>query len=150
MRSFNLYRASGLLLLVGTLGHTLGGMLGTARKGPQAGPAADEVLAQMRAVHFTWFGVDCTWFNFWMGNGLCCSSLLAMAVVTLWVLGGRGASERRALSAIAWALSACFVAVGALSVVYFTPGIAATFGLIGVLIGIAALRDRSTVAKVAV
>jgi len=36
-----LYRISAGLLLLATLGHTFGGMLGTARRGPRAGAEAD-------------------------------------------------------------------------------------------------------------
>ena len=40
-----LYRSAAILLALGTLGHTLGGMLGMARKGPQGG-AEGVIIAQ--------------------------------------------------------------------------------------------------------
>src|SRR6266446_2093966 len=39
-----LYRICAGLLLLAAVGHTLGGMLGTARRGPKAGPEADDVV----------------------------------------------------------------------------------------------------------
>jgi hypothetical protein len=88
VKYFNLYHISAYLLILGTLGHTFGGMVGTLRKGRQSGVEADEVFAKMKSVHFKWNGADCTWFGFWLGNGLSVSALLLLAITVLWVLGG--------------------------------------------------------------
>lgn len=72
MQYLNLYRVCSYLLFLGLLGHTLGGMLGTAKHGLKAGASADEVLAKMKSVRFNWRGGKCTWFGFWFGNGLDC------------------------------------------------------------------------------
>src|SRR5262245_15764047 len=100
-----LYRVGAGLLALATAGHTLGGMLGTARRGPQAGPEADAVMARMQAVHFNWHGADSTWFGWLMGNGLSVSALLLSAIVVLWVLGGDDPARHRAMLPIPWALA---------------------------------------------
>jgi len=85
-----LYRICAGLLLLATLGHTLGGMLGTARTGPRAGAEADRVFRDMQFVHFTWQGADTTWFKFWLGNGLCVSALFLPAIVAADRVGDTG------------------------------------------------------------
>jgi hypothetical protein len=115
-------------------------MLKSTLHGPDAGPAADGVLAAMKAVHFRWQGADVTWFDFAMGNGLGVSALLLLAIVVLWVLGGAAPEDRRALRPIAWAVFVSFVLVGALGFVYFAPGVGAAFSTIALLSGIGAVR----------
>jgi hypothetical protein len=142
MSAFILYRIAAALLTLGLLGHTLGGMIGTAKKGPGAGPEADQVLASMKAVHFKWRGADCTWYNFWMGNGLGVSALIILAIGVLWVLGGAGSSGIQALKPIAWA---AFVSLALLAVVgfaYFPLRIGVVFGLIALLTGVANVLAR--------
>jgi hypothetical protein len=132
-----LYRISACLLALGALGHTLGGMLGTARRGPQAGPEADEVMARMKAVRFTWRGADSTWYAWWMGNGLGVSALLVLPIVVLWCLGGDGAARRIPLP-IAWSAFASVALLSGFGFKYFGKRIGSVFGLIAVLTGIAA------------
>jgi|SRR5579883_530333 len=142
-----LYRIGAVLLAMGTLGHTIGGMLITGQRGPGAGPEADGVMARMRAVHFAWRGADSTWFDWWMGNGLGVSSLLLLAIAVLWSLGAR---DRRPPVAIAWA---AFVSIGLLSVCgyrYFGGRIGSVFGLIALLTGIATALSRKAEATQAV
>jgi hypothetical protein len=135
----NLYRITALLLAIGFLGHTLGGMIGTARRGPGAGADADAVLASMRSVHFRWRNADCTWYAFWMGNGLSASALLLLGVAVLWFLGGAAPGERYALLPLAWAAFASLTLLAIVCVKYFPARIAAVFGLIALLSGAAAL-----------
>src|SRR5213078_4230478 len=99
-----LYRISAGLLLLATLGHTFGGMLGTARRGPRAGAEADRVFAEMKSVYFTWQGADTTWFRFWLGNGLCVSAAFLVPIVVLWVLGALDPTQAHAMLPIRWAV----------------------------------------------
>lgn len=136
----SLHRIAALLLAFGLTGHTLGGMLGTARRGPGAGAEADAVFASMRSVHFRWRNADCTWYAFWMGNGLGVSALLVLGVAVLWFLGGAAEAQREALLPLAWA---AFVSLSLLAVVcarYFPAVIASLFGAIALLSGAAAVR----------
>jgi len=131
-----LYRICAGLLLLATLGHTFGGMLGTARRGPRAGAEADRVFADMKSVRFKWQGADTTWFDFWLGNGLCVSAALFVPIVMLWVLGGLDATERRAMLPIAWAVVASMALTSLLGFKYFgsRPGVG--FGVIAILAAI--------------
>jgi hypothetical protein len=132
-----LYRICAGLLLLATIGHTLGGMFGTARRGPMAGPEADRVFDAMKSVHFRWQGADTTWFKFWLGNGLCVSALFVPAIVALWVLGGLDAIQRHALLPIAWAAFASIALVALLGFRYFGPRAGVGFSVIAILIAVA-------------
>jgi hypothetical protein len=134
-----LHRIAAGLLLLGTLGHTLGGMLGTTRKGA-GDAAADAVLASMKSVHFKWQGADCTWYAFAMGNGLSVSALLLFAVVALFVLGGVPPETRRALLPVAWAGFGSVALLGVLGFRCFALPVGAVFSLIAILCGIEAVR----------
>ena len=134
-----LYKICAGLLLLATLGHTFGGMLGTARQGPKAGPEADQVFAAMKSVRFRWQGANTTWFAFWLGNGLCVSAALLVAIVALWVLGGLDATQRQATLPIAWAACASLALTSLLGFKYFGPRAGVGFGAIAILTVIATL-----------
>ncbi len=142
MSAFLLYRIAAGLLTLGFLGHTLGGMIGTAKKGPGAGPEADQVLASMKAVHFNWRGADCTWYDFWMGNGLGVSALIILAIAVLWVLGDAGSAGVQALKPIAWAAFASLSVLAAVGFIYFPVRIGVVFALIALLTGVANVIAR--------
>src|SRR5262245_48131609 len=137
---FNLYRISCYLLVLATIGHTFGGILGTAQRGVGS-PEADTVFAQMKSVHFLWNGADCTWFGFFLGNGLCVTALLFAASVALWTLGGLDAGKLR----LVWPISAAtFISLAATTLLgfkYFATGIGVGFGVIAVLTGIATIKS---------
>lgn len=137
MEYLNLYRISSYLLMLGLLGHTLGGMLGTAKRGAGAGPAADEVFSKMKSVDFDWRGGKCTWFGFWLGNGLGVSALLVLAITVLFTLGGLTSDQLQSVMPIAWAAFFSLVALSVLGFKYFVSRIGIVFGLIAVLTGIA-------------
>ena len=132
-----LYRICAGLLLLATLGHTFGGMLGTARRGPRAGADADRVFADMKSVHFMWQGADTTWFSFWLGNGLCVSAALVVPIVVLWELGGLDAAQRSMTLPIASAVFVSLALTSLLGFKYFGPRAGVGFGLIAVLTGVA-------------
>ncbi len=132
-----LYRICAGLLLLATIGHTLGGMLGTARRGPMAGPEADRVFDAMKSVQFRWQGADTTWFKFWLGNGLCVSALFVPAIVALWVLGGLASIQRHALLPVAWAVFASIALVALLGFKYFGPRAGVGFSAIAILTAVA-------------
>ena len=132
-----LYRICAGLLLLAAVGHTLGGMLGTARRGPKAGPEAEHVFSLMKSVHFKWQGADSTWFDFWLGNGLCVSAFMVTTIVALWVLGGLDSTQRTALLPLAWGAFASLALTALLGFKYFGPRAGVVFGLIAILTGIA-------------
>jgi hypothetical protein len=140
MGYLSLHRIAAVLLALGTCGHTFGGMLKTSRGGPNAGPEADQALATMKAVHFRWQGSSCSWHDFLMGNGFGVSALLVLAVVVLWVLGGLPPEARGPALPIAWAAFVSVALLAAIGFRYFAPPVGAVFGLVALLIGVAALR----------
>jgi len=134
-----LYGICAALLLLATLGHTFGGMLGTARRGPRAGPEADRVFADMKSVRFRWQGAETTWFGFWLGNGLLVSAAFLVPIIALWVLGGLDATQRHAGLPIAWAVFASLALTSLLGFKYFGPRAGVGFGVIAILTAIAVL-----------
>jgi hypothetical protein len=134
-----LYRICAALLLLATLGHTFGGMLGTARRGPRAGPEADRVFADMKSVRFRWQGAETTWFGFWLGNGLVVSAAFLFPIAALWVLGGLDATQRHASLPIAWSVFAGLALTSLLGFKYFGPRAGVGFGVIAILTAIAVL-----------
>lgn len=134
-----LYRAAAVLLALGTLGHTFGGMLGTARKGRQAGSEADRVFADMKAVRFDWRGSECTWYGFWMGNGLGVSALLLPVIVALWTLGGVARGSAAPLLPLAFTATLCLVLLAAIGIRYFGVKVGTVFGLVAALSGAGAV-----------
>jgi len=137
---FNLYRISCYLLVLATIGHTFGGILGTAKRGSGA-PEADRVFAQMKSVHFVWNGADCTWFGFFLGNGLSVTALLFLASVVLWTLGGLDASQFRLVWPIGFAIFMSLTATSWLGFKYFAAGIGIGLGVIALLTGIAIIKS---------
>ncbi len=132
-----LYRIAAVLLLLATAGHTLGGMLGTARRGPGAGEAADRVMAEMKSVTFVWRGMRSSWFRWWLGNGFSVSALLLLAVVTLWLLGDPGAAA--VLLPLAWAAFVSLSLLAVLAFRYFGIRIGIGFGLVALLTDVAVI-----------
>jgi hypothetical protein len=136
--SATLYHVATVLLTLALLGHTLGGMITTARLGPRAGAPADEVLAQMRSVQFTWRGANSSWYAWWLGNGLGVSCLLVLAIAVLWFLGGLAPEQRHAAQPLAWAAFASLMLLGLTGIKYFGARIGGIFTLIALLTGVAA------------
>jgi hypothetical protein len=140
-----LYRVSAVLLLAGALGHTLGGMVGTAARGPQAGAQAEQVFSAMKSTHFVWAGADSTWFGLWLGNGLSVSALLLLAIVVLWVLGGLDLGLQHPTLPIAWTALLSLMLVSVLGFKYFGARIGAVFGLIALLTAIGVIMSTIAV-----
>jgi hypothetical protein len=140
-----LHRVSAVLLLAGAFGHTLGGMLGTARRGAHAGAEADQVFSAMKSTHFNWRGADSTWFGFWLGNGLCFSALLLLAIVVLWVLGGLDLGLQRSTLPIAWTTLLSLTLVSVLGFRYFGARVGAVFALVALLTAIGVIMSTIAV-----
>jgi hypothetical protein len=136
MKYLSLYRIVTYLLLFFAATHTVGGLLISRSRGPEA----DAVLAAMRATHFACQGADCTWYGLYFGFGLLVTVFLLFSAAVCWRLGGLSAGERAPLAPVAWALFICHILVAVLSWTYFfiAPGVVAT--LIAVLLGIPCIR----------
>ena len=137
------FRLASYLLVLFTVGHTLGAVVST----PRLGAAGDAVAASMRSVHFALQSADCTWYGLYRGFGATISLFFAFSAVLAWQLGGLAQRERRAFAPVAWALLAAYVANAVIAWVYFfpTPQIFAT--LVAVLLGIGCLRRAGPAAS---
>jgi hypothetical protein len=133
MKHLNPYRIAAALLVFFCVMHTAGGMFSHR----SLGPAADELSAAMRSVHFTVMGADCTFHGFSFGYGLMVSVFLLFAALVSWHLGGATAEQRANLSPVAWGLFASQVATAVLSWAYFFPGPGVTSTVIAALLGFA-------------
>lgn len=105
-RYFNPLRLATYLLVLYAFVHTAGALFNT----PSFSPAADAVLASMRAVRFPVQGVERTWFNFWFGFGLIDSVFFVASATLAWFLGGRSVLERRAFRFVTWTLFLSYAA----------------------------------------
>jgi hypothetical protein len=134
MRTSILYRIASVLLVLFSIGHTLGfrqtkGMLG-----------ADTVVSLMQAVRFPVQGFQRTYWDFYVGFGLFVTVFLLLSAVLSWGLAGAGPEVLARIPAATWGLAIGFAAVTILSWCYFflVPGIFAT--LITVCLVTAAAR----------
>ena len=124
------YQIATYLLLIFCTGHTLGGLFFA----PSKGPAADAVLASMKAVHFRFNGADCTYYGAHLGFGLLTSVFLLLSAALTWHLG-RFPGGNAALRPVAWALFVAFVPTTLLSWWYFFAGPALLSLLVASLLG---------------
>jgi hypothetical protein len=117
VKYFNAFRLAAYVLVLYTLGHTLGAVINT----PQFGAESDVVVAAMKTVHVTAQGSDCTWYGFYRGFGWLVSIYFAFSAYAAWVLGGAGAQERRSMLPIAWALFVSHALGAVIAFVWFFP-----------------------------
>jgi hypothetical protein len=113
LRASTLYRISAVLLLLFTVGHTLGFR--------QADPKwqVDPLVGAMRSIHFEVQGFSRTYWDFFVGFGLFVSVFLLFAAVLAWQLSSLPAVTLARMRGIAWTFAFCFVAVAILSWRYF-------------------------------
>src|SRR5262245_51588611 len=130
MKPSLLYRIASLLLVLFSVGHTVGfrqtkGMMG-----------ADTVVALMQSVRFPVQGFQRTYWDFYVGFGLFVTLFLLFSAGLSWALAGTPQDVRRQMPAATWGLAICFLGVAILSWCYFfvAPGVFAT--LITVCLGI--------------
>jgi hypothetical protein len=140
MKRLNAYRIAAVLLVVFCATHTFGGMLSRTSRGS----AADDVMAVMKSVHFTFMGADCTYYGFWLGFGLMVSAFLLFAALVAWQLGGTTADEHARLAPVAWGLVASLAVTAVLSWAYFFPGPGALSTVITTLLAVGCLRGGVT------
>jgi hypothetical protein len=92
----------------------------------------------MRAVRFDWRGASCTWYGFWMGNGLGVGALLLPVIVALWTLGGVAPGGAGPWLPLAWTLTLCLALLAVLGVRYFAVRVGVVFAIVAALSGIGA------------
>src|SRR5690242_17906160 len=114
-RYFNAYRLASYVLVLFTVGHTLGTVITT----PKFGPASDAVVAAMKSVHMMVQGMDRTWWDFYRGMSASVSLAMLFKVAVTWYLGGKAPQERRAWAPLVWSLLVILVADLVCSWLYF-------------------------------
>jgi hypothetical protein len=118
MKHITAFRTASVLLIIFCALHTAGGMLGDA----SMGAASDQVLAQMRQVHFDFNGSDATWYGFWFGFGLTVSAFLLLSAAIAWTLDRVPREDWSQVNPIAWALIVSHVVNTVLAWQYFFAG----------------------------
>lgn len=134
----NAYRLAAGVLVLYTLGHTLGAVVQT----PDFGSESMAVVAAMKAVHVNAQGADCTWYGFYRGEGVVVSMFFVFSVVMAWHVGGKPLEERRALLPLTWALFATYAASVVTAVLYLFPVPTVFSTLVALLLGVACVRDQ--------
>ncbi len=102
MKASTFYRIAAVLLLLFTVGHTLG----FRQTDPKWG--IDSLLASMHSIHFDAMGFSRTYWDFFVGAGFQVGVLLLFAAVLAWQLGGLPASTLALMRGTAWAFAFCF------------------------------------------
>jgi hypothetical protein len=92
MKPYHFLRIASLLTLIHAALHTIGGVFGK----PDPGPAALAVSA-MIADQFTVFGLQRSYWDFYMGLGLAVTILLTAEAVVFWTLGSLAKKDGMAL-----------------------------------------------------
>ena len=112
MKASIFYRAAAGLLVLFSVGHTLG----FRQSDPTWG--VDPVLASMRSTHFTIQGFTRTYWDFFTGAGFTVGVLYLFAAVLAWQLAGLPAESLALMRTTAWGFACCFAAVIVLSWAY--------------------------------
>jgi hypothetical protein len=135
---FNEFRLAAYVLVLYTLGHTLGAVINT----PQFGVGSDAVVTLMKSVRVVVQGAECTWYGFYRGFGAFVSIYFAFSVYVTWLLGGTSGEDRRCLLPIGWAMFASHACGAVVAVIYFFPVPIVLSILVTVLLGVGCFRSQ--------
>jgi hypothetical protein len=124
-----LLRIAGGIMLLHTLGHTMGAL--GWKDAPN--PAVKQVIDGMQSNHFDFMGRSSTLANFYAGYGYIMIGVLLFITILLWQL------STTPLSKIALTLGVLLLFMGVLEYIYFFP-LAAAFSI---LAGLATLFASS-------
>src|SRR5215467_4187047 len=83
-RYFNAYRIAAYLMVLYTLGHTVGAVIGT----PEFGPQSDAVVSSMKTVRVMVQRTERTWYDFCRGFGAFVSVFFIFSTWFVWYVGG--------------------------------------------------------------
>ena len=112
MRASIFYRIAALLLLLFTVGHTLG----FRQSDPKWG--VDALLGSMRSIHFDVQGFNRTYWDLFVAAGFSVSVFYLFAAILAWQLGGLPAATLALMRGTAWAFALCFAAITVVSWIY--------------------------------
>jgi len=109
MKASRFYGVAAVLLVLFSVGHTLG----FRQTDPSWG--VDNLLSSLRALHFSAQGFNRTYYDFYVGFGLFVSVLLFFAALVAWQLAAMSSEMLAQMTLLRWAFAICFVAVTVLS-----------------------------------
>jgi hypothetical protein len=109
MRASLFYRIAAVLLLLFSIGHTLG----FRQSDPTWG--VDALLGSMRSIHFDVQGFSRTYWDLFVAAGFSVGVFYLFAAVLAWQLAGLPAETLAAMRVTVWALALCFAAITAVS-----------------------------------
>lgn len=109
MRASLFYRIAAVLLLLLSVGHTLG----FRQSDPTWG--VDALLVSMRSIHFDVQGFSRTYWDLFVAAGFSVGVFYLFAAVLAWQLGGLPAVTLAAMRVTVWALALCFAAITVVS-----------------------------------
>ena len=127
-----LFRIASVLIVLLDLGHTSGY--------PWSDPAWGVDLHALQSSHFNVLGSNRTYWDFYVGFGLCVSVLLLLPALIAWQLG---TPDARRLRGIAWFLVVVFAANTILDCVFFFVIPIAFSGAITLCLAAAAISSPS-------
>jgi len=107
------YRIAAVLLLLWTIGHTLG----FRQSDPKWG--VDALIASTQSIRFDTQGFSRSYWDFFVGFGLFVSVFLFFTAVLTWQLGGLNRDTLRLMPVLTWTLATCFIGLTVLSWMYF-------------------------------
>jgi hypothetical protein len=137
MKARLFYRIASVVLLLFTLGHTLG------FRQVDPGWGVDGLMRSMQTIRFSVQGFSRTYWDFFVGFGLFVSVLQLFGVLVCWQLGSLEAGALRSLSLLRWSLVVCFAVVTFLCWRYFFAAPLALSGVTTICLALGAwLAER--------
>src|SRR5580698_7111802 len=109
MTSSLFYRIAAVLLLLFSVGHTLG----FRQSDPNWG--VDPLLGSMQSIHFNVQGFSRTYWDLFVAAGFSVGVFYLFAGILAWQLGGLPAETLARLRGTAWAFAVCFAAITVVS-----------------------------------
>jgi hypothetical protein len=130
-------RIASVLTLIHAVLHTIGGVFGTADPGPAA-----VAVAAMKSNQFLLLGNTRSYWDFYMGMGLCVTIFLTVEAIVFWTLGSLAKTDAVRLRPILAAFIAGYLALAVNSWRYFFLGPVITEILIALCLALAIATAR--------
>jgi hypothetical protein len=132
-------RIASVLTLIHAVLHTIGGVFGTVDPGPAA-----VAVAAMKANRFLFLGNTRSYWDFYLGMGLCVTIFLTVEAIVFWMLGSLAKTDAVRLRPILAAFIAGYLALAVNSWRYFFIAPVITEILIAVCLALAIATAKKT------
>jgi hypothetical protein len=137
-----LLRIASILMLLHTIGHTIGAL--TWKDAPN--PAVGQVVSGMQSQHFDFMGRSVTLGGFFEGYGFTMIGVLLLVTIFLWLFSSQ--STNPLTKSLLPVLALFLLVMGVIEYIYFFP-FAAAFSFLAGLCSVVALvvikRGKSTI-----